>query len=251
MIDLSVGYYAIKMEEESVPYMAFYVEGRGYFVYLQMPFGLTGALTTFCEMVAIALDDMIDKELVSWMDDVCIADDNFETKMIKMRNFFNRCQEKGLSLVLAKCKLFQTKVLFGGVAISAEGITSNADKISAVINWPELKTSHKLLGFLGLMGFFCQHIKGYATIAQPLSDLTQDVQAEKPRPGWKVRKGAYKGALQAKSILDKWGDEQKKAFLTLKIAVTSEPVLKPPQYDGWVFHVITDGSKKGFSGMLC
>ena len=101
------------------------------------------------------------------------------------------------------------------------------------------------------MGFFRRHIKGYATIAQPLSDLTQDVQTEKPRPGWKVWKGAYKRALQAKSILDKWGDEQKKAFLMLKIAVTSEPVLKPPQYDGRVFHIITDGRKKGFSGMLC
>ncbi len=40
-------------------------------------------------------------------------------------------------------------------------------------------------------------------------------------------------------------------FLTLKVAVTSEPVLKLPQYDGRVFHVITDGSKKGFGGMLC
>ena len=37
----------------------------------------------------------------------------------------------------------------------------------------------------------------------------------------------------------------------LKIAVTSEPVLKPPQYDRRVFRVITDGSKKGFGGMLC
>ena len=83
-------------------------------------------------------------------------------------------------------------MLFGGVTISAEGITPNADKISAVINWPELKTSHKLLGFLGLTGFFHRHIKGYATIAQSLSDLTRDVQAEKPQPGWKAWKGAYK-----------------------------------------------------------
>jgi len=53
------------------------------------------------------------------------------------------------------------------------------------------------------------------------------------------------------SILTKWGEEQKKAFLTLKIAITSESVLKAPEYDGRVFHVVTDGSKKGFGGMLC
>src|SRR6266481_5981295 len=198
-----------------------------------MPFGLTGAPTTFCEMVAIALDDMIDKELVSWMDDICIADDDFEAKLAKIRKFFDRCREKGLSLALAKCKLFQSKVLFGGVTISADGITPDADKISTVIDWPELTTSHKLLGFLGLTGFFRRHIKGYATIVQPLSDLTRDIQVEKPRAGWKARKGAYKQALQAMSILTKWGKEQKKAFLTLKVAVTSEPVLKAPEYDGW------------------
>ena len=90
MINLAAGYYAIKREEESVPCTAFYMEGWSYFMYLQMPFGFTGAPTTFCEMVAIMLDDMIDKELVSWMDDVCITDDDFEAKMTKMRKFFNR-----------------------------------------------------------------------------------------------------------------------------------------------------------------
>ena len=118
-----------------------------------MPFGLTGVPTTFCEMVTIALDDMIDKELVSWMDDICIADDDFEAKLAKIRKFFDRCREKGLSLALAKCKFFQSKVLFGGVTISVEGITPNANKVSTVIDWPEPTTSHRLLGFLGLTSF--------------------------------------------------------------------------------------------------
>src|SRR6266481_3897926 len=215
-----------------------------------MPFGLTGAPTTFCEMVAIALDDMINKELVNWMDDICMADNDFASKLTKMQKFFDRCREKGLSLAPAKCKLFQSKVVFGGITVSTDSITPNADKVSAVIDWPEPTTSHELLGFLGLTGFFCRHIQNYATIVQPLSDLTHDIQVEKPKPGWKTRKGAYKRALQATSLIDKWGDEQKKAFLTLKVAVTSELVLKSPQYDGQTFRVMTDGSKKGFGGML-
>jgi hypothetical protein len=56
VIDFAVGYYAVPLDDESVPYTAFYIEGRGYFVYLRMPIGLTGAPTTFCEMVAVALD---------------------------------------------------------------------------------------------------------------------------------------------------------------------------------------------------
>lgn len=59
VIDFSAGYYAVPLDDESVPYIAFYVEGRGYYVYLRMPFGLTSVPATFCEMVAIALEDMI------------------------------------------------------------------------------------------------------------------------------------------------------------------------------------------------
>ena len=119
-----------------------------------------------------------------------------------------------------------------------------------MIDWPEPKTSHELLGFLGLMGFLRRHIRGYMMIAQPLSDLTRDVKAEKPRAGGKTQKGAYKRVLQAKSISECCGEEQQKAFLTLKIAMTSAPVLKAPQYDGRVCRVVTDGSQKGFSGVL-
>ena len=58
-------------------------------------------------------------------------------------------------LAPVKCKLFQSKAVFAGMAILAEGITPNADKVSAVIDWPEPTMSHELLGFLGLTGFFC------------------------------------------------------------------------------------------------
>src|SRR6266481_2097403 len=250
VIDLAAGYYTIKMDKEAIQYMAFYVEGRGYFVYLRMPFGLTGAPTTFCEMIVTALEDMIDNELVIWMDNIGMADNDFETKLSKMRKFFKKCREKGLLLAPAKCKLFQSKAVFGRVTVLTAGITLNPDKVAAVINWPEPTTTHELLAFLGLMGFFRHHIKGYVTIAQLLSDLTQDIQTEKPWPGWKARRGAYKKALHATSVTGKWGDVQKKAFLTLKVAVTSKPILRPPQYDGRIFRVVTDGSKTGFGGML-
>ena len=91
VIDLAAGYYAIKMDKEVVPYTTFYVEGCGYFMCLRMPFGLTGAPTTFCEIIATALDNMIDNELVIWMDDIGMANNDFATKLAKMQKFFNKC----------------------------------------------------------------------------------------------------------------------------------------------------------------
>ena len=61
-----------------------------------------------------------------------------------MQKFFRQCRKWGLSLAPAKCKLFWLEVVFGGVTISATGITLNDDKIVAVIDWPESKMSHEL-----------------------------------------------------------------------------------------------------------
>ena len=41
-----------------------------------------------------------------------------------------------------------------------------------------------------------------------------------------------------------------KAFVTLKVALTSAPVVKGPKYDGSAFIVTTDGCKDGFAGIL-
>jgi hypothetical protein len=251
IIDFASGYYAIALDDESVPYAAFYVEGRGYYVYLRMPFGLTGAPATFCEMVAIALDDMIGRELTNWMDDVCIPGDDFDVKLGNLRKFFQRCRDRKLSLSPSKTKLFATEVLFAGVIVGPNGIKPNPDKVAAVVDWPEPENVQELMGFLGLTNYFRRLICDYARIAAPLTDLTRNVQAEIPR-GTKtvVRKGAYKRALRTTKLKGKWGQEQQKAFVTLKCLLSQEPLVRPPQYDGRPFRVTTDGCAKGLAGFL-
>jgi transposase InsO family protein len=250
VIDFASGYYAVPLDDESVPYTAFYVEGHGYFVYLRMPFGLTGAPATFGELIAIALDDMIGKELVNWMDDICLPGDDFTTKIGNLRKFFTRCREKTLSLSLSKTKLFFTEVLFAGVMVGPSGIKPNLDKVSAVVNWPIPEDVQDLMAFLGLTNYFHRLINNYARIAAPLTDLTRNLQIDIPHTNWKACKGAYKRALESTSLKDKWKSEHQKAFITLKVLLSQEPVLRSPQYDGRVFRVTSDGSGDGLAGWL-
>lgn len=232
VINFVASYYTTQMLDESVPYTAFYVEGHGYYIYLHMPFGLTGAPVTFGELIAIALNNMIGRELVNWMDDICLPGDNFDTKMENLHKFFSHCQEKSLSLSPMKTKLFFTNILFAGATIGPSGIRPNLNKVAAVVNWPENQDVQDLMAFLGLMNYFRCLINDYAWITAPLMDLMRNLQIDIPKNGWKARKGAYKQALQSISLKDKWTPAHQKAFITLKVILSSEPVICSPQYDG-------------------
>lgn len=204
----------------------------------------------FQEMITITLEDMIGRELVNWMDDICIPGDNFDIKMKNLWKFFNRCRDKNLSLSPSKTKLFFTNALFAGTMIGLDSIKPNLDKVAAVVNWPQPQDVQDLTSFLGLTGYFWHLINDYTRIAAPFTDLIRKLDMDTPKKGWKVRKGAYKWALQSISLHNKWTSEHQKAFITPKVLLLQEPLLNSPQYDGRPFHVTTDSSLDGFAGWL-
>ncbi|QRV95675.1 Retrovirus-related Pol polyprotein from transposon opus [Ceratobasidium sp. AG-Ba] len=244
VMDLQAGFHAIPIAPESVPYTGFYVEGRGHYVYRRMPFGLTGAPTVFCEMIAEAFHDLLGKILEVWMDDMATAADDFDTAMGSLRAIFERCRTHRISLSAAKTVLFMSEATFAGARVSKAGIRPDPTKVRAILEWPEPESVLETMGFLGLAGSQRAKIKNFARIAQPLSDLTRDV-----RPA-ELSKGSheYKRALrEAKVELD---ERSRHAFVKLKLALTSDPVLRAPVYDGRPFIVTTDGSKFGFGAVL-
>jgi hypothetical protein len=69
MFDFATGFYVVAVALDSRPYLAFYVEGRGYFWYAKMPFGITGAPSEFAHMTAGQLHDLLTRGCwsCSWM----------------------------------------------------------------------------------------------------------------------------------------------------------------------------------------
>jgi hypothetical protein len=55
-----------------------------------MPFGLTGAPSTFAQMTADTLGDLVGTLFELFVDDGGMAGDVFETKLANLRTFFNR-----------------------------------------------------------------------------------------------------------------------------------------------------------------
>ena len=134
---------------------------------------------------------------------------------------------------------------FAGGRVGPDGIKPDLTKLTAIADWRITKDLQNLGSFLGLTGHFRSLIKGYVTIAQPLTDLACNLELPKQKG-----KAAYAHAMKGFSLADLWKREHDHAFLKLKIALTCEPVLKGPKYDGTPFIVTTDGCKNGFAGML-
>jgi hypothetical protein len=244
--DFAAGFYAVLVDPESRPYTAFYVEGRGYFWYKRMPFGLTGAPSTFGNMTATHLYDLLVREVMElFVDDGGTAADTFEEMMDKLTQIFTRIREAGLSLSASKCEFFMTNMVFAGASVGQKGVQPDLKKLTAIVNWKTPENATALAGFLGLTGWFRDLIKGYAKKEQPLRDLLREVDLPE-----KYTKTVYRRIMTNHKLKDRWTETHTKAFLDLKAEMTSEPVLRGPRWDGTPFIITTDGCQDAFGAVL-
>lgn len=135
VFDFANGFYACEIKPEDQPYVCFYVEGRGYYAYMRMPFGLTGAPSTFGGMTAAAIGDFTGTLIELFVDDGGLAGDVFETMLADTERLLQRIGEKGLSLSASKSKFFVTEATFAGGRVGPDGIKPDLTKLTAVANW--------------------------------------------------------------------------------------------------------------------
>lgn len=105
----------------------------------------------------------------------------------------------------SKCTFAIDKVTYLGHIILAEGVSTDPEKIQAVLDWKEPDNVSKLRGFLGLTGYYRRFVEDYGKICRPLHDM--------------LRKDAFN-----------WGIEQSQAFQSLKQSMTQCPVLAMPNF---------------------
>lgn len=155
IFDFAAGFYTITVAPECRPYIAFFVEGRRYFCYAKMPFGLTGAPSEFAHMTATRLHDLIAKQTIEpFVDDGGTAANKFEVMMSKLTQIFECICITGLLLSASKTELFMTEATFAGATVGPKGVQPDTSKLTATVNWERPKDALNLVGFLGLTGWF-------------------------------------------------------------------------------------------------
>ncbi|KAF7342823.1 Reverse transcriptase-RNase H-integrase [Mycena sanguinolenta] len=216
-LDVRWGFNNVRIREGD-EWKAAFRTNRGLFEPLVMFFGLTNSPATFQTMMNDILHDLIMEGVVSvYLDDILIFTKTREEHRRVTRLVLDRLRQHRLYLRADKCEFEKTRIEYLGVIISHNRVEMDPVKVAGVANWPAPSNKKEVSAFLGFTNFYRRFIEGFSDIAHPLFNLTR------------------------KDVTFKWRKEAQEAFATLKLLITSSPILILP-HDLSPFRVEADSS---------
>jgi hypothetical protein len=131
LLDYFSGYHQIWLRKEDEEKTSF-ITPFSTFCNLKMPEGLCNAGPTFCRMTKAALKDQVGRNILSYIDDIVVANKK-ETYITDLVETFTNMHEARLKLNPEKCIFGITKAKVLDCLVLTKGIKANPDKIRALI----------------------------------------------------------------------------------------------------------------------
>ena len=172
-LDLQSGYWQVPVHDADQEKTAFCPgPGMGLFQFTRMPFGLSGAPSSFQRLMNIIMRGL--PFVSTYIDDVLIHSDSEEVHKGHLQEAFRRLRKTGLTLRGVKCQIGVSQVSYLGHVFSGKGMSPDDSKIRAVTEWPKPVDAGDVRQFLGLASYYRRYIKGFADLAAPLHQLTHN-----------------------------------------------------------------------------
>ena len=124
-IDLTHGYWQIKLHKESRSYTAFLYDCKLY-QFFRIPFGLKDAGSAFMRALSLAVGEE-NKNISMYIDDVLISSKTFDEYIYNMLWLFDKLRKNYFTIKLDKCEVFRKSIQFLGFVLSADGIKPDPD----------------------------------------------------------------------------------------------------------------------------
>ena len=159
-IDLTKGYWQIPVAPEDVHKTAF-VTPDGQYEFTRMPFGMVNSSATLVRGLMKILEGM--PVVGSYIDDIVI----YRT----LKELFGRLRKARITARPTKCLLGASRMEFLGHQVGGDVITPSRDNLEKVRNTPRPTTKKQVRSFLGLVGYYRDHIPAFAEISALLTDL--------------------------------------------------------------------------------
>ena len=184
--------------------------------------------------------DMNMQSCLIYLDDIVFFSRTFEEHVQRLSMVFERLIDAGLKLSPEKCKLFQNRIKYLGHIVSADGISTDPEKIRCVQEWPVPQNIGQLQSFLGFVGYYRRFIKNFSKVSRPLYELLKG-------SGCNKKKQRRKPSVASKEFI--WQEQQQLAFDKLVSMCCEAPVLAYADYTK-PFIVHTDASMEGLGAVL-
>lgn len=225
-LDMSSGYYQVELEENSRPCTAF-VTDKGQYQLKRLPMGLKISPSAFSRLMTIAVSGLTTEECFTYMDDLIVYGRNLEEHNKNLALVLERLREVNLKLNPSKCEFLKKSLLYLGHQIGVDGVRPDPEKVKAVKEWPVPKGVDEAKRFVAFMNYYRRFIKNFAELAVPLNRLTR------------------------KGVKFVWDEQCEKSFQTLKLHLTTPPLLQYPDFsENNVFILRTDASKQAIGAVL-
>ncbi|XP_048611541.1 uncharacterized mitochondrial protein AtMg00860-like [Brassica napus] len=124
-----------------------------------------------------------------------------------LKAVLERLREQKLFAKLSKCSFWQRSIGFLGHIVSDQSVSADPEKIKSIRDRPQPKNATEVRSFLGLAGYYRKFVKGFTSLAQPITQLT------------------------GKDVKFAWSEGCEESFSALKNMLTCAPVLILPEAD--------------------